>query len=91
MLNIADEFALTLDVLALEQAGHKTRLVIIPLGSSIQLKSLSCFYDERMVEVSWRDRTLMLFASDLHHAGRKLPVLAARASDRLTAAIAFAA
>ena len=71
VLNVGELFSLTLDVLAVEHVAGKSQVVILPLGSTVRLANLSCAYDGRMVEISWGDRTLMLFSKDLKwHASK---------------------
>jgi hypothetical protein len=61
-----------MDVLAVEQTGGKTKVLTLPRGSVVRVANGSSAFDERMVEVVWQDKTVMVFGMDLTHRATRL-------------------
>jgi hypothetical protein len=61
-----------MDVLAVEQSGGKTKVLTIPGGSVLRVANGSSSFDERMVEVIWQDKLVMIFGMDLTHRATRL-------------------
>ena len=72
----AQTYRLTTPTLGiLNQAGHKT-LITIPVGGMIDVE-MEGLDANRLVDVHWQDKTVMMFAIDLRDRGELVTVAGA--------------
>ncbi len=77
LLKTGDRLRLTIDSLAVRPSAVKLGALLIPAGSTLEVTSLHCPGDDRLVEIQWGSERLMMFGLDLIHRARKFKGVAA--------------
>jgi len=65
-------FRLKRETLSIETIGEDRRIVLIPVDGIVTVLSGPRPDDKRMVDVTWENRTLVMFAIDLQIRGQEI-------------------
>ena len=72
MLKAGQRFGVTSEIVAIEPFEDGMRAVIIPVGESLCLVKFPCKADDRMADVLWEKRPIVVFGRDLQLRANEL-------------------
>ena len=75
MLTSGERFLLTTDVVAIEPFEERMRAVVAPLGNTVRVLKYPCADDDRMADVLWGDRPIVVFGRDLMKRAKIMKVM----------------
>jgi len=70
MLMPGQVFRLISDIVAIELFEDRTRAVVIPAGNTISVVKYPCASDDRMADVLWDNRPVVVFGLDIHRRAK---------------------
>ena len=83
MLKAGQMFRVTSEMVAIEPSENRMHAVVIPVGELICLVSYPCKADDRMADVLWGQRPIVVFSRDLQLRANEIRAMAAaRAAGR---------
>jgi len=83
MLKGGQRFTVTSEMVAIEPLENRMCAVIIPVGETVSLVRYPCASDDRMADVLWGKRPIVVFGRDLQLRANEIKAtLAARAARR---------
>lgn len=65
MLKPGQVFLLTSDIVAIEPFEERMRAVLVPAGESVCVVKYPCGADDRMADVIWDGKPIVVFGRDL--------------------------
>ena len=82
MLKAGQVFRLATDVVAIEPFENRMRAVLIPSGNVVQVTKYPCPADDRMADVLWDGKPVVVFGRDLHERAQEITAMSASQSGR---------
>jgi hypothetical protein len=79
MLTPGQVFHLTSDIVAIEPFGNRLRSTVIPAESTVCVVKFPCADDDRMAEVLWDGKPVVLSGLDLRTRAKEIKALTATA------------
>lgn len=80
MLKAGQVFRLATDVVAVEPFENRMRAVLIPSGNVVRVTKYPCPTDDRMADVLWDERPVVVFGRDLRERAQEIRALSASQS-----------
>ena len=65
-------FRLISDIVAIELYEDRTRAVVIPAGNTISVVRYPCASDDRMADVLWDEKPVVVFGLDLRNRAKEV-------------------
>lgn len=83
MLKAGQRFTVTSEMVAIEPLENRMCAVVVPVGETIRLVRYPCQSDDRMADVLWGKRPIVVFGRDLQLRANEIKAMpAARAAGR---------
>jgi hypothetical protein len=73
-------FRLTSDIVAIEPFRNRMRAIVIPSDNTVSVVKYPCADDDRMAEVLWDGKLVVMSGKDLRQRANELKVLTANSS-----------
>jgi hypothetical protein len=77
MLTAGQFFRLKTDIVAIEAFEDRLRAVVIPPGKTLRVTRFPCAADDRMADVLWDERALVVFGRDLRIRAEQIKSMSA--------------
>ena len=75
-------FRLRMDIVAIEPCENRVRGVVIPTGNTVRVVRNPCVGDDRLADVIWDEKPMVVFRRDLRNLAKEVGAKAASQSNK---------